>query len=104
MVVFGSFHAIVILERNESSGRTVAGRRRRDPVTSEIPKSAVRPPTRTKPSAHQSVTYCPRPGIKKLASNEPSVGSPPENANQYQPTAEPRRYGEVAATIQKRKP
>src|SRR5262249_23539193 len=98
MVVFGSFHAIVTLERNESRGRTVAGRRRRDPVTSEIPKRAMRPPMRTKTSAHQRVTYWPTPGIKKLASNEPSVGKPPENANQYQPTAEPRRFGDVAAT------
>src|ERR1700733_6296477 len=100
IVVFGFLQAIVTLEKSESIERLPAGRRRRNPVTSVTPKRVTRPPTRTNPSEHQSVPYWPIHGTKKLANNEPRVGNPPVNANQHQPTADPRRLCDVVAALQ----
>src|ERR1700675_2371984 len=104
IVVFGFFQAIATLEKSESIDRFPAGSKRRNPVTSVTPNRVTRPPTRTNPSEHQRVPYWPISGMKKLASNEPSVGNPPVNANQNQPTADPRRLSEVVTAIQTRNP
>src|ERR1700719_2788429 len=104
MVVLGCSQAMATLEKSESIDLFPAGISLRKPLTSVTPRRVTKPPTKTNPSEHQSVAYWPINGTKKLASNEPSVGNPPVNANQNQPTAEPRRLSDVVVAIQTRNP
>ncbi len=104
MAVLGMRHAIATLSSTVLSGFSPAGASRRRPVGSCVPNRATRPPKTTRANEIHKVAYAPIRGTVKLASSDPSVGNPPVNANQNQPTAVPRRLGGVTAVIQTRKP
>jgi hypothetical protein len=77
----GLCHAIVMDRTIVRIGRSSAETSRCRPSGSFTPIRSVSPPTATRTADIQNVTYAPRRGTQRLATNEPSVGNLPVNAN-----------------------